>query len=167
MVHIRQALFQQHSYNIMCPKMGYYPLTFRILANQLCQTTVSCVSLVLLLQFSNIDNSYFMSIIFMERRRLFKNLPVTHFKHLSISTLFITETYTVSFLVFFRRYRNYSPKMSKSTRSAKKEDVRCFDVKGQEEGGIQFRGLSSHQRQNQDLSRGAGSSGIIPQYPLL
>lgn len=37
----------------------------------------------------------------MERRRLFKNLPVTHFKHLSISTLFITETYTVSFLFFF------------------------------------------------------------------
>lgn len=41
-----------------------------------------------------------MSIIFMERRRLFKNLPVTHFKHLSKSTLFITETYSFLFVLF-------------------------------------------------------------------
>lgn len=55
-----------------------------------------------------------MSIIFMERRRLFKNLPVTHFKHLSISTPFYNRNiHSFLFVLFsediettFQRCRN-------------------------------------------------------------
>lgn len=133
----------------------------------LCQTTVSCVppALSYLSQIRIIHSScqYF----FRGRRDLFlKNTYNLLEAPVDINSVYNRKIHNL-FSFFFGRNRKYSPEMQKSTRSIKEEDVGCFDVRGQEEGRVQPRGLGSHQRQNQDLSRGTGSSGIIPQYPLI